>query len=103
MVKVMSFPGKVQEKFSYLAARSVVNEAILEDKLVDLWPDYSCLYDVSSQNFKNRDGRNCGKVGRERYVFGDIIKRYYNTPGRHFECRALKSREHAMPFDWLID
>ena len=52
----------------------MVNEAILEDKLVDLLPD-CCLYDVSSQNFKNRDmrdrrrnGRNCGKVGRERYV-----------------------------------
>ena len=33
----------------------MVNEAILEDKLVDLWPAYSCLYDGSSQNFKNRD------------------------------------------------
>ena len=41
-----------------MAARSVVNEAILEDKLVDLCPDYSCLYDVSSQNFKNRDMRD---------------------------------------------
>ena len=36
----------------------MVSEAILEDKLVDLWPDYSCLYDVSSQNFKNRDMRD---------------------------------------------
>ena len=27
----------------------------------------------------------------------------YHTPGRHFECRAMKSREHAMLFDWLID
>ena len=36
----------------------MVNEAILEDKLVDLWPDYICLYDVSSQSFKNRDMRD---------------------------------------------
>ena len=41
-----------------MAARSVVNEAILENKLVDLWPAYSCLYDVSTQNFKNRDMRD---------------------------------------------
>ena len=36
----------------------MVNEASLEDKLVDLWPDYSCLYYVSSQIFKNRDMRD---------------------------------------------
>ena len=36
----------------------MVNEAILEDKLVDLWPDYSCPCDVSSQNLKNRDMRD---------------------------------------------
>ena len=41
-----------------MTAGSVVNEAMLEDKLVDLWPDYSCLYDASSQNFKNRDMRD---------------------------------------------
>ena len=36
----------------------MANEAILEDKLVDLWPDYSYLHYVSSQNFKNRDMRD---------------------------------------------
>ena len=41
-----------------MVARSVVSEAILEDKLVEFRPDYSCLYDVSSQNFKNRDMRD---------------------------------------------
>ena len=41
-----------------MAARSVVNKAILEDKHVDLLPDYSCLYYVSSQNFKSRDMRD---------------------------------------------
>ncbi len=32
-------------------------EAILEDKLIDLWPDYPCLYDVNLPEFKNRDKR----------------------------------------------
>ena len=39
----------------------MINEAILEDKLVNLWPDYSCLYDVShtgTLTFKNRDMRD---------------------------------------------
>ena len=33
----------------------LVTEAILEDKLVDIWPEYPCLYDVRSSDFKNRD------------------------------------------------
>lgn len=35
----------------------IVTEAILEDQLVDIWPDYRCLYDVRSSDFKNRDAR----------------------------------------------
>ena len=41
------------------------NEAILKDKFIDLTTtDYSCLYDKSSQNFKNRDMRDaeCQKL-----------------------------------------
>ena len=37
---------------------SIVAEAILEDKLADIWPDYPCLYDVRSPEFKNRDLRD---------------------------------------------
>ena len=29
----------------------------LEDKIADIWPEYSCLYDVRSPDFKNRDMR----------------------------------------------
>ena len=40
-----------------MASGSVLSEVILEDKLVELWPQYSCLYDVRSKEFKNRDRR----------------------------------------------
>ena len=40
-----------------MAAGGVVNEVLLEEKLVELWPEYSCLYDVRSPDFKNRDRR----------------------------------------------
>ena len=42
-----------------MAANSsvLVAEAILEDKLADIWPDYPCLYDVHSADFRNRDLR----------------------------------------------
>ena len=36
------------------AQNELLAEAILEDKLVDIWPEYRCLYDVSSADFKNR-------------------------------------------------
>ena len=39
------------------ANTEVMNEYILEDKLVDLWPNYPCLFDVRSPEFKNRDKR----------------------------------------------
>eukprot|EP00794_Sanderia_malayensis_P003897 gene3897-4441_t len=35
-----------------------LNEAILEEKLVDLWPEYPCVYDVRSPNFKDRVRRD---------------------------------------------
>ncbi len=34
-----------------------VNETLLEEKLLDIWPDYPCLYDVRSPIFKNREKR----------------------------------------------
>ena len=36
---------------------SGVSEVMLEEKLVELWPEYSYLYDVRSSDFKNRDRR----------------------------------------------
>ena len=32
-------------------------DVLLEDKISDLWPEYPCLYDVRSPDFKNRDMR----------------------------------------------
>ena len=39
------------------ANNSIVADAVLEDKLADLWPDYPCLYDVRCPEFKNRELR----------------------------------------------
>ena len=35
----------------------LLTDVILEDKIADIWPDYQCLYDVTSPDFKNRDLR----------------------------------------------
>ena len=35
----------------------LVADAILDDKIVDLSPDYPCLYDLRSPDFKNREIR----------------------------------------------
>ena len=40
-----------------MATHDVVADIMLEDKMADLWPDYPCLYDVKSPDFKNRDLR----------------------------------------------
>ena len=40
-----------------MAESNMVSEVIIEDKLVDLWQDFPCLYDVRSPHFKNRDKR----------------------------------------------
>jgi hypothetical protein len=36
---------------------NLVNDVLLDDQLVELWPDYPCLYDVRAAEFKNRDLR----------------------------------------------
>ena len=33
----------------------LVSDALLEYKFVTIWPDYPCLYDVRSVDFRNRD------------------------------------------------
>ena len=32
-------------------------DVLLEDKIAHLWPEYPCLYDVRSLDFKNQDMR----------------------------------------------
>lgn len=34
-----------------------LNELLAEEKLVVIWPDYPCLYDVRSPEFKDQDRR----------------------------------------------
>ena len=40
-----------------MASNSVLNKVMAEEKLVELWPDYPCLYDVRPADFKDRDKR----------------------------------------------
>ena len=40
-----------------MAYGSVLSEVMLEEKLVELWLEYSCLYDIQSSDFRNRDRR----------------------------------------------
>ena len=40
-----------------MALNSVLNEVIAEIKLVEIWSDHPCLYDVCSADFKDRDKR----------------------------------------------
>ena len=35
----------------------LVADAILENQIVDVWPDYPCLYDARSTEFKKKDLR----------------------------------------------
>ena len=37
---------------------SLVTEALLEDKVADFRPDFSCLYDVRCSDLKNRELRD---------------------------------------------
>ena len=59
----------------------IVNDVLLENKLVQMWPDYPCLYDVRSAVFKNRDVRQlameeiAGKLDQNgTYYVGPIWK-----------------------------
>ena len=36
---------------------ALVSDALLEDKFVIIWSDYTCFYDVRSVDFQNRDLR----------------------------------------------
>ena len=35
-----------------MAETTLLSEIMLEEKLVELWPDYGCLYDVRSPDFE---------------------------------------------------
>ena len=37
---------------------SVINDLLKEEKLINLWPEYPCLFNISSADFKNQDKRD---------------------------------------------
>jgi hypothetical protein len=41
-----------------------VAAAMSEDQIDDIWPEHSCLYDVRTQDFKNKDVREkaCAEI-----------------------------------------
>ena len=41
-----------------------VNDVVLENRLVQMWPAYPCLYDVRAASFKSRDVRQLTKEER---------------------------------------
>ena len=50
----MSCSYTIPEITSKMASNnsSIVTEAVLEDMLADFWPDFPCLYDIRSSDFK---------------------------------------------------
>ena len=36
-------------------AETLLSEIMLEEKLVELWPDHGCLYDVRSPDLKKQE------------------------------------------------
>ena len=55
----------------------LVNEVLLKDRLVEIWPDYPCLYDVRSTDFKMR-----------QQASEEMAKKLSQT-GTYIETRAI--------------
>ena len=45
-----------------MADGSLFNEIMLEEKLVELWPDYSCLLPREIAGFQEQDFKNLGET-----------------------------------------
>ena len=37
---------------------SLLSEIVLDEKFIELWQEYPCLYDVCCKEYKNRDCRS---------------------------------------------
>ena len=61
--------AQVQVIFGNMASE-IMNEMLTEDKLVQMWPDFPCLYDVQSSAFKNRNLR--------QQAMETIVGRHFN-------------------------
>ena len=76
----------------------LVSDALLEDKFVTIWPDYPCLYNVRSVDFRNRDllqkameaiGEQLDQTSISKISsrFQYIIYLDYRFPTEHMELR----------------
>ena len=75
------------------ANNSIVADAVLEDKLADLWPDYPCLYDVRCPEFKNRELR---VTSYKRLRLRRSIKRESKTSSSSDELESRFSPTSAI-------
>ena len=53
-----------------------MSDALPEDKFVTIWPDYPCLYDVMSVDFRNRDLLSVRHVSDGIARIKNILKYY---------------------------
>ena len=65
-----------------------MKEYILEDKLVDLWPNYPCLFDVRSPDFKNRD--------KKLKAFEEIAKELKQTSKKSLVLNCLQTEYNVQ-------
>ena len=73
----------------------LVADAMLEDQIADIWPDYPCLYDVRSTAIKNRDFRKqalqelAEKLGQP----GKLCRNYFKVWIVHmYHCKRVIHR-----------
>ena len=66
---------RLSSKLKFKMAESELVLDILKDKLVDLWQDFPCLYDVRSPHFKNRDKREAAftQIAEKLQQTGNLI------------------------------
>ena len=80
-------------------------EAMLEDQIADIWPDYACLYDVRSPEFKNRDLRDraiqemAEKLGKT-FNFLACVENNKRTVFSHAAMTPFKALQTARQRDF---
>ena len=72
----------------------LVSDALLEDKFVNIWPDYPCLYDVRSVDFRNTDLRQqameaiggCTHISKMSCRFQYLSRPVIGSPRVRWDC-----------------
>ena len=82
----------------------LVSDVLFEDHLVDMWPQYPCLYDVRSSNFKNRDSREKG-FGRNSRKVGALaaLKRLRRLCKRRTKSNIFRLQNRLRDFHLCFD